>query len=140
MDERYAPATEEKGLSKIRFFEELYNDYATAEDDPTNLYSYIVKNFIEQPQLTADGNHLSFNLIVEKYAKYKEWWFAEHGDKGKYLSKDEKLVSITQFLIKRMYDRTFVIRIKSRDEYLFGSHDELKLINKLKSFLHAIGR
>lgn len=108
-------------LTPEQFNNELFSLNPTG--DPNNIYNYLYIQFIEKDVYTFTKELITFEFIVKKYQNYLKWWNHIYGDKDPtYIGKNEKLKGINDFLIKSMYEQDFEIKEKSRDTYLFGTH------------------
>lgn len=118
------------------FIDKLYCLNPNA-NSPESLFQYILNTFIKKRKAFKDGKIervVDLDLIIEKYGDYCRYWDEEYGSRGKYLAKDDKKVSIEQFLMKGWYDRKFITTVSNRDRYLFGDLEESFIINKIENF------
>ena len=99
-----------------------------------------LKVVLDGQHTTYDGNIITIEFLIEKYAQYKKWWDVLYGDKDpQYIAKADKLQGLSAFLMKNMYEMKFVIPRKKRDQYLFGSMTESYMDEKLDEFYKLLG-
>lgn len=120
-------------LSREEFIEKLWN--LNDKGDAAATYSYLLRTFIERDVYTFNQELVTFDLIVQKYTEYNNWWNHSFADMDpKYLKKDKEKVTISTFLIKAMYQQTFESPKKKRDSYLFGNFSRKELNEKVTKF------
>lgn len=99
--------------------------------DPNATYNYLVNNILSEKWYTFNKELVDFNFILIKYKQYKKWWQSKFGKQdAKYLRADDKMKNVYVFLIKSMYEQSYVVETNERDEYLFGGWnlDNLRLL------------
>jgi hypothetical protein len=105
-------------LDKIRELNPLGDPY---------LAKYDIENVIGK--IDTKGNPIDFDYIYNKYKEYIIW----HGAKfvstdEKYISKENKLRNISQFLEQQMYIQEFKTgsKLDPRTNYIFGNINNVK--------------
>lgn len=99
-------------------------------------FDKVVRIFIDvesvRPEWTAEK-------VGKRYIDYWNKWMIENeGTEEKYIPKEKKLVSIYDFIVKRMYMEEFNIQRKGRDFYLFGNKSKEELRDSLYLFKNSI--
>jgi hypothetical protein len=123
-------------LEEKEFTERLWK--LNKEGSPGVVLNY-VREILAENKTTFDGHLITFDLIVDKYTKYLDYWKRTIGTQNQQYVKDkDKLKNISLFLVNSMYEHDFSLPSKRRDNYLFGNHSQEHLMSHLHSFLNII--
>jgi hypothetical protein len=107
---------------------------ANGTSDPATIKAYYKQQFFNGKKMLFDGTIITALLILEKYKAYTDYWDSSFGNKNpQYIKSVDKKMSISDFLVKGEYNKTFILPARNRDIYLFGTNSlnelKVKLIN-----------
>ena len=105
--------------------------------NPTGNFEQVSDYLVEKEKLLSP--RYTAEIICQKYVDYYNKWSYEHdGQEERYISKDDKLIDIYQFLVKNMFHNDYSVARKGRDQYLFGDWSKEKLQQSVDEFLRKM--
>jgi len=93
-------------------------------------------NLLRNNTTDNDGQLITIDFMVSKFNSYLNHWNTLYSKKAKdgFLSKENALMDLTQFIVSKSYLKTFELPLDSRDYYLFGGKSVDELRKQLQQF------
>jgi hypothetical protein len=122
-------------------FWKLNPKFTQENNNYKNTYYYLDVLLSNNPKLST-GEPLTFDIIVNRYKKYLIDWQRTIGARGEqFVGKDDKLITIYNYLVTKMYEseeREIIPEADPRYEIIFGGVPLSEVMKSFNEFKNVI--